>query len=183
MQEFHSQTDGFTAPGLTIGLPGLALMFGLIVPACGYCGVKYNNRLAVGFFAPGPLFQTFGICDFGNYLFDFLDPFGIRTLFQWLYMEVSLGKSEKTRFLFPPFFHQGMVQLSNRLPPSSTADSLHPWITGHGISCGTLQTRRGASGCRPSTCLQWNWMELLPYTYLNYIVCAGIPVDLPLISL
>lgn len=82
MQEFHSQTDGFTAPGLTIGLPGLALMFGLIVPACGYCGVKYNNRLAVGFFAPGPLFQTFGICDFGNYLFDFLDPFGIRTLFQ-----------------------------------------------------------------------------------------------------
>lgn len=51
MQEFHSQTDGFTAPGLTIGLPGLALMFGLIVPVCGYCGAKYNNRLAVGFFA------------------------------------------------------------------------------------------------------------------------------------
>eukprot|EP00435_Cladocopium_sp_Y103_P067135 s163_g29.t1 len=51
MQEFHSQSDGFTAPELTIGLPGLALMFGLIVPSCGYCGAKYNHRLAVGFFA------------------------------------------------------------------------------------------------------------------------------------
>lgn len=87
------------------------------------------------------------------------------------YMEVSLGKSEKTPFLFPPVFSQGMVQLSNRLPPSSTADSLHPWITCHGISGRALQTRRGASGCRPSTCLQWNWMELLPYTYLKYIKC------------
>ena len=85
-------------------------------------------------------------------------------------MEVSLGKSEKTPWLCFPFFSQGMVQLSNRLPPSSTADSLHPWITCHGIRGGALQTRRVASGCWPSTCLQWNWMELLPYTYLKYII-------------
>lgn len=52
LQEFHTdESQGYTSPELSIGLPVLALLIGLVVPCCGYFGARNNNRHAVCLFA------------------------------------------------------------------------------------------------------------------------------------